>query len=283
MDDGLKTLYAFYERIPRSDYYLAEEQRSLAKEQGYLFDYPKYETHEEALKRNHQLVEQTDPRDVANAFLFSLSTRKLEYRSALGSYYYAKAVSNHDLMNGNNETGTGANASCHCYYCGWSAWKKAPGKYEQGTALNEFNYQRYKYGGIQHTRLNYALFDLEQFAKLPKVVSTEEDRQIFGRILAGVGQLNHSDKVGKLRDWIIKAKLFRTNQSEVSVLLNILGICGILAGPKYPAYEEYFANEYERAPVEHNNDFAYPVNRWRAMDGVNAQRVEEIFGEGFGL
>ena len=49
----------------------------IAKEQGYLFDYPKYETHEETLDRMRQVVVQINPKDVANAFLYSLSTCKL--------------------------------------------------------------------------------------------------------------------------------------------------------------------------------------------------------------
>ena len=45
--------------------------------------------------------------------------------------------------------------------------------------------------------------------------------------------------------------------------------------------EVYFANEYERDPVEYKNDFAYPVNRWYARDGINCKRLTEVFGESF--
>ena len=100
-------------------------------------------------------------------------------------------------------------------------------------------------------------------------------------ILACVGTLKPTDKAGKLREAISRAKIFRSNKNEVSVLLNILGICGILAGEDAPSYDVYFANEYERAPVEHTNDFAYQVNRWHASDGVNRERLKEVFGDGF--
>lgn len=48
---------------------------------------------------------------------------------------------------------------------------------------------------------------------------------------------------------------------------------------KGKSYDEYFANEYERGPAEHRNDFAYPVNRWRAGDGINAEKLKEVFGD----
>ena len=57
-----------------------------------------------------------------------------------------------------------------------------------------------------------------------------------------------------------------------------LGICGILAGNDFPSYDIYFANEYERDPVEYKNDFAYPVNRWFAKDGINQNKLKSVLG-----
>lgn len=280
MEEGLKTLLALYQGTGRGGGSVSKEAIALAKEQGYYFDYPAYETHATALDRLEALLTRIDPKDVANAFLFSLSTRRLEYRSALGSYYYAKAVPRHALMHSYNEILVAAED--HCYFCGWHAWKTAPKSFENRfNSLNILNFERYRYGGVRHTKLNYAIFDLEQFLKLPKVEPTEADKRIFREILACVGALAGSEKVGKLRDTISKAKIFRSNRNELSVLLDELGICGILAGKEAPAYDEYFANEYERSPVEHTNDFAYPVNRWHAADGINTEKLKEIFGDGF--
>ena len=280
MEIGKKVLFALNSsgRYGREGK-ISEEDISLAKRDGYLFDYPKYESHEDTLKRLRETVAQIDPADVANAFLYSLSTRKLEYRSALGSYYYAKAIPEHELMKSMNEQL--AAMEVHCYLCGWSAWRREPRPYDQG--LNVYSYYRYKYGGLGlfFTKLNYALFDLEQFIKLPKVTPTDEDKRILTEILSCVGHLKGSDKAGKLREIVTKAKIIKSNKDEVSVLLSALGICGILASEDYPAYDVYFADEYERSPAEHTNDFAYPVNRWHARDGVNAERVKEIFGADF--
>lgn len=281
MDDGLKTLFALYKSTSWDEMNVSEYQMTLAKENGYLFDYPEYETHSDTLKRISPILAKIDPKDIVNAFLFSLSTRKLEYRSALGSYYYVASIPEHEFMNSHNEIL--AVAAKHCYLCGWSAWKAVPNKYDIKFGYNFYNYERYKYGGsaIGSTHINYALFDLEQFIKLPKVNPTDEDKRIFANILSCVDCLESSDKVGKLRDAISKAKIFKSNKDEISVLLGQLGICGILASDDFPAYDVYFANEYERDPVEYKNDFAYPVNRWHARDGINTEKLIEVFGEDF--
>lgn len=281
MDEGLKTLFALYKSLNFNEVNISDDEITIAKAQGYMFDYPVYETHADMLKRLRFILEQIDPKDIANAFLFSLSTRRLEYRSALGSYYYAKAIPEHEFMNSHNEIL--AADSSHCYLCGWTAWKDSPNKFDERYGYNFENYERYKSGGsvIGNINLNYAIFDLEQFIKLPKVKPVDEDKRIFAKILSCVECLEGSDKAGKLRDVIKKTKIFKTNKDEISVLLGELGICGILASNDFPAYDVYFANEYERDPLEYKNDFAYPVNRWYARDGINDKRLIEVLGENF--
>ena len=279
MDKGQKVLFAMYKGKPSNEVMISAEDLALAKAEGYLFDYPKQESHADTLVRLKGTLAQIDPQAVADAFLFSLSTRRLEYRSALGSYYFAKAIPAHAFMNSHNETL--AAAASHCYLCGWQAWKDEPNSFDLRYGLNYKNYTRYKYGGnpIGILSIMDALFDLEQFLKLPAATPTEDDVRILKQILSCVDLLNASDKAGKLRDAILKAKAFRCNKDEVSVLLGELGICGILAGKEYPSYDVYFANEYERDPAEYKNDFAYPVNRWRAGDGINTEKLKEVFGD----
>ena len=42
--------------------------------------------------------------------------------------------------------------------------------------------------------------------------------------------------------------------------------------------EDEFVDEYRRNPIEHKNDFDYPVNRWKASDGINYIKFEKVFG-----
>lgn len=255
---------------------VSAEDFRVARDAGFMFDYPPYQTHEEALHRLKMVVASIDPTEIANAFLFSLSTRKLEYRSALGSFYYAKAIPNHKIMKSHNEKL--AALGNHCYFCDWQAWDRKPSDWERRQGLNVLNFERLKWGGVRHTELDYALFDLEQFLLLPKVTPTETDIDIFQKILDCVKLLGEQDKVGKLRDRIIKERIFKTNKDEVSIILGELGICGILAGKQYPCFEERFVNVYDRDPVEYKSDFSYPINRWRAKDGINMDRLKNVFG-----
>ena len=87
MDKGLKLLLATYwnggmwgHKAPTAEDY---EQ---AKAEGYMFDPTPMRTHDETLRNLRSVLNKTSAEDVAKAFLYSLSTRKLEYRSALGSY-----------------------------------------------------------------------------------------------------------------------------------------------------------------------------------------------------
>ena len=247
---------------------ITEEEFQTAKQEGYLFDFPDVKTHRETLDELKSILLQIDYADIENAFLYSLSARSLEYRSALGSFWYASAIPEHDT-----DCGLGVTGDTHCYLCGWNLRRP---KLDIGN-WNELNFERYKWGGIRHTQLEYALFDLRQFLKLPKVTYTQEDVRILRNVLGCVSKLDGTDKAGKLRDVLVREKVLKSNRDEIEVLLNILGICGILSSDAAPCYRDKFADEYDRAPVEHTNDFAYPVNRWRAADGVNWGMFYKVF------
>ncbi len=268
MDKGLKVLFATYwsggiwgENFPsREDY----EQ---AKAEGYMFDHRPERTHDETLRNLRDILNKVSVEDVANAFLYSLSTRRLEYRSALGSYYYALAIPEHS----HQESGT-------CHYCGWYPIHEVDSPDMEFAYDNVFNFERYKWGGVRHAQPEYALFDLEQFLLLPKVTPSEEDWAILKAILHAMRELPASKKAGAYCEWITKKKLLKSNKSEVETLLNILGICGVLAGEDAPCYCDCFVDVWHRAPREHTNDYAYPVNWWHVSDGVNEDRFLKVFG-----
>ncbi len=242
-----------------------------------MFDYPDYTTHDETINKLHRLLSEINPEDVANAFLYSLSTRKLEYRSALGSFYYAKAIPEHKLNENISASIPPQTAHIRCYLCGWDAWETEPSDRDKRYGLNVFNFERYKWGGVEHTFLDYALFDLEQFIKLPKVTPTDNDKEILNKILKCIDQLAPHNKVGKLRDVIISQKILSCNKSEVGNILDILGICGVLVNKDYPSYEDRFVDLYQRDPIVAKSDFAYPVNRWSASDKIDHSKFKKVF------
>ena len=220
--------------------------------------------HDELISQLKETLNKVSPETVANAFLYSLSTRDMRYRSALGSYYYAAAIPEH------SHTGHDT-----CQLCGWMQHSLPSGL---GEEYHSFIEERNAYGGIRHTCPEYALYDLQQFLLLPEVKPTERDMEIFSSILHTIDELPSTKKVGAFRELITKKKLFKSNKAQVETLLNILGICGVLSSAEHPCYCVYFADQYERAPREHSNDYQYPVNHWHVSDGVNEDRFMAVFG-----
>lgn len=268
MQDGKKLLLnSFWSSSGWSYNDISDEVFQTCKAQGYMFDPPEIITHDEYMKRLAKIVCSIDPNDVAGAFLYSLSTRSLEYRSALGSYWYAVAVPNHQWPD---------DKPYHCPICGWRRWSDRDQNRHSG--FNVLNFERYKWGGVRHTKGQYALFDLERFLLLPKVTPTDEDIKLFADILGCVSEMNPDKKVGELQKIITSKKIIKSNKSELQIMLDILGICGVLSSADHPCYADKFAPcDGSRDPVESKNDYAYPVNRWYARDGINLNRLKIVF------
>ena len=266
MDKGLKILMAAYwDCNGWKTGEVSDEDYEIAKSEGYMFPFPEKITHDETLHRLKEVCSSITPKQVADAFLYSLSTRQLQYRSALATYWYAMAIPEHSFLNYD-----------YCGYCNWYPWYDF-GKHKMLNGTSVLNFERYKWGGVRHTQPQYALFDLEQFKLMPKVTPTKEDRIIFSEILNCIYELEASNKAGKLRDLILKKKIMKTNKQEITTLLEILSICGVLSSERIPCYNDCF--EVDTTPVEHTNDMTYPLNRWKASDGINENRYKIVFGE----
>lgn len=278
MDKGKKILLKTFWN--RNGYHYTDptpQEFAIAVQEGYLFEETRNLSHEETLSQLRQVVAQIDPGDVANAFLYSLSTRALEYRSPMGTYYYAKAVPPHESQ-----------FPTRCGWCAWieglydcRVWKT---KYQdipwepKHTPENFCNFERYKFGGRNHNYVQYALFDLTQFQKLPRVTPTEEDRRMLREILDTITELPPTKKAGGYRDLLVKKKIIPCNRYEISSLIDILGLCGILSTAEHPCPEVEFRGYLGIDPPEIRSDIAYPACWWRARDGVNEARFQRVFG-----
>lgn len=253
------------------------EEFAVAVKEGYMFEETRNFSHDETLSRLRRVVAQIDSADVANAFLYSLSTRALEYRSPMGTYYYAKAVPDH-----------GQKTEKNCWWCNWMEnhcdFRVLKTKYREGpwmpkyTIENASNFERYKFGGRNHNQVQYALFDLTQFLKLPKVTPTKEDRRMLRELLAAIAELPPTKKAGGYRDLLVKKKIIPCNRYEISSLIDILGLCGVLSTAEHPCPEVEFRGYAGIDPPEPRSDIAYPVCWWRASDGVNEARFRRVFG-----
>ena len=232
--------------------------------------------HEAMLQLLRNVVGKITPEMAANAFLYSLSTRALEYRAVLGSYWYAVAIPDHAPTD-----------TWHCYDCGWSSQKTSgTGKISKGHpiygALLEVLEQlptepSINYGHV-YTTLNQCLLVLEHFLTLPPVQHTAQDEALLLQILQCVYALEPHQRGRALQKKITQSRIIKSNAWEIDSLLDSLGICGVLSSDRAPCYAVEFCDEYHRNP-ETDSQFLYPLNWWRACDGINRERYEIVFGK----
>ncbi|QGS68751.1 hypothetical protein CV093_10520 [Oceanobacillus sp. 143] len=108
--------------------HLRKEELEYAKEAGIMFE-PIELSHDEIIHNVNELVNIIDLNEISEQFIASLSTRRLDLRSALGSYIVGKHLLEHTFI------GTGN----YCIYCGSSSNTK------ERQDLNVLNFERFKW------------------------------------------------------------------------------------------------------------------------------------------
>lgn len=229
-----------------------------AKASGYMFD-PVELSHDETIDWLFRSYEQVNLEEVAKAFLASLSKRRLDLRSALGSYAIARNFPRHPF--------TGENC---CKVCGLY---NSTGKDD----LNVLNFERYKWGGVRHLDPLYIAFDLKLFRAAEIAEPTDEDKKILKEIASTVRNLNIDARVRDLEKAL--AHVIKSNQAEREVLIQIFAYCGILQPREHPGFFHSFTNDTDRTfPSVSKIDWDYPACWWRGKDGINDDALTYYFG-----
>jgi hypothetical protein len=236
---------------------ISPDEYDYAKYAGYLFDRIKF-SHDELIDELLALRDRLDPTVVAQAFSDSLTTRRLDLRSALGSFGAALRLHKHavDATPGSN--------GCRCNICELFCS-------DEEEDINVLSFERFKWGGVRHFKPLYALFDLSQFESAERERSPQSQDPLL-RILDIAGNAAADCRPNQLLKLI--APFVPGNASERRVALECLSYAGILQ----PASHLGFFDGY---PIirEHpgNGDWSYPFAWWRGRDGVNAKALEFYF------
>ena len=240
-----------------------------AKEKGLMFE-PITISHDECVKRIVKLAENITMEQVTKGFLSSLSTRRLDWRSAISSYYIANLFTEHKytpVESGRFYKGDAVvNISHTCGVCKNLKYGVVGKENYESEDLNVLNFERIKWGGVRHGELLYTLFDLEQFAKEEIPEPSNSDAEIFKEILKAVESCNPGDYSGALRKRLAEVSLLKANKAERDVIIEILACIGVLA-PK---------SCNRRESGKHDWTFA---TYWRGEDGYNKDIVEKYFGK----
>ena len=218
-------------------------------------------SHGEITDRLLAAICNTGQRRVANAFLASLSTRRLEWRSALGSYAVFRHLQDHEPA-----VEEGRRYVC----CGGHAISDAQD-------VNVLNFERFKWGGVRHMQPLYAMLDLELLAESEAPQPEAVDIQIFRALISLLRQLPPGITAAALQKKFTGA--FKSNKSERDIIVAILGYCGVLSTPGHPGFTDAFVPVTQRAlPHHHYLDMPYPACWWRSEDGLDMVRLHEYFG-----
>jgi hypothetical protein len=234
-----------------------------ARAAGYLLD-PRPLTHDRTLSWLRQVRASVTRRQVTDAFLASLSTRRLDWRSALGSFAVARHLPDHPHP--------GPAGASFCGVCGFLGGPTA----ERPEDLSVLNFERFKWGGVRHVDPVYAALDLELFGKGEKPTPRLEDFDILNRILGAARVLDPGARLDHLQKAL--AQHLPSSKDERRMLIQVLGYCGVLQHPDHPGFLHGF-RAFSARPGSGRGDWTYPVEHWRGQHGVNAEALGHWFGE----
>lgn len=259
---ALKILFKrYWSSAGWTDTYLTKEELDYAKAAGLMFDQREL-SHDDIIQQVITMVNTLNLEDIAVQFVASLSSRRLDLRSALGSYIVGKHLINHRFTGEEN----------FCAYCG------TYNKEREKEDLNVLNFERFKWGGVRHLDPLYVAFDLKQFSKADKIVPSAEDYEILKEIFNIIKEFPSEGKIRDLEKAI--SKVIKSNKEEREVLLQILGFCSILSTDEYPGFINGFIPYVEReVPDHYKNDWSYPVCWWKGKSGLNKNAVKVLFPE----
>ncbi|WP_454046205.1 hypothetical protein [Chryseobacterium sp. Marseille-Q8038] len=244
--------------------YISEDDFEYAKKQSVMYDQEEI-SHDEICRRIKKAVANITKQDVVDAFIYSLSTRQLEYRSFLSSYCIAQSLTEHSF------TPSPQPNEGICAVCGIHIYE-----FEDPIEFNTINYFKYKDGACFDNVIQ-VLFDVEQFPKLPAVKPDENDYRILYELKKIMETADPSDRISQLKKKI--SKTFKSNDEERSGVLEILGIIGILHDDKHFGYADRYITypEREHRPIR-NDDVGYPARWWQGKFGIDDKKWEYWFG-----
>ena len=199
--------------------------------------------------------------DAASCFLASLTSRRLDLRSALGSVVLARWLAPHAFQPGPGSL-SGA-----CTVCGLA----------EGAEIddNVLAFERLKWGGVRRDDLTYVQLDLRRFAEADRPAPTAADRAALDQLLAALAAAAPGTTAASAaaRPWPGIA----SNKAERQVLLELLGVCSVLRTPEHPGFLDRFVPAAERVVPEHKYaELAYPVCWWRSEHGIDRAAVSAL-------
>jgi hypothetical protein len=252
---ALKILFASYWSTSgwKKEFDTSPADLAYAKAAGLMFD-PITISHQHAVEWAIRCRDSVSKEQVVNFFLASLSSRRLDLRSALGCFAVSRNLRAHVWEKSNSST------HC-CPVCGMYDFREKP------QDLNVLNFERFKWGGVRHDNPIYIAFDLQQVARQPTPKPGSDDTRIMSAILNAARTVQQNSRLSDLVKKL--APVLPSNVSERRAIIGILGYCGILVDPSRESFFDSFPHFYDRKDTRwQKDDWPYPVRWWQGSFGV---------------
>jgi hypothetical protein len=230
-----------------------------AKQAGLMFD-PVDLCHDDVVARAIDIRGKITPDRVGIAFLASLSSRRMDYRSALGSLAAILHLPAHSFVPRPH--------SNRCAVCGDPARSEA-------FDLNVLSFERLKWGGVRHESPSYAVHDLEWFSALPPAAPGSKGHDIIAAMLDRIFRLSASARPADLEKSL--GGLLPSNTSERRIIISILSLAGVILPKDRPTFWGEYPLHAEREQPSGKNDWPYPVLWWTGVDGINRDALRYWF------
>jgi hypothetical protein len=254
--------------INENDRIITKEDFEYAKSKGLMFDNITI-THDECINEILEIIEKISMEKVSQAFLSSLSNKRLDWRSGIASYFiakqlikhtYSKAISGH----GYNNNGEINYTSYTCGICRDLKYGIIGAEKYIDSDLSVLNFERIKWGGVRHGDLLYTLLDLRMFCAEEIPEPTNEDIKIFKNILKIIENSQLNDYPSTLEKRL--SECIKSSKNERKALIEIMACVEILK-----------AGSYDR-PRMGKNDWVY-IEFWRGEDKYNKNAINKYFGK----
>ena len=199
-----------------------EDELAHAVDAGVMFDGTDDAAHDEVVDAVLAARDALDEDEVRGAFLASLTSHRLDLRSALGSFAVARHLERH---------AHDPDSSGLCRTCGLRAEQRDIDR-------NVMSFERFKWGGVRHDDLVYVAFDLERFAAADHPEATSDDRALLGELLDELEAAPPKTTAAKAAAGLLRA--LKGNKAERAVLIDILGLCSVLQTSEHRGRGEVF-------------------------------------------
>jgi len=261
-----KSLFSSYWKngwIDRKERYTAPADWQYAKSKGLMFA-PLSIDHDACINSICDLVQAIPQDKIIAGFVSGLSSRRLDWRSALTSYVLGTKISAHKYISiGSGTTyqnGLPITSSTTCKRCnhhGMIGWKQY-----QEFDLNVLNFERIKWGGVRHGQIIYMMFDLQRFDAEEVSKPTPQDRTCLKNILHTIKTSAANDTANTLAERL--RPILKSNANERRTLIEILASITLLQ-----------PHNYQRK-ISGKSDWNF-AEYWRGEDGYCEKTCNKYF------